>query len=154
MPMLNLTVEQIEDLIQALRTRRSLPASTIRQYPEYEARSKDPKDPAADILARRLPDMKAEYERCLKEVEKNEALTKVLEEALEQPQLNPLAAMVQLDEQMEKEHPGWMTGETLGVPDLDTTKYPIEDWKYEVANDDTSLGYAAWVLAKIEAEED
>ena len=23
--------------------------------------------------------------------------------------------------------------------------YPVADWKYEVANDDTRLGYADWV---------
>lgn len=24
-------------------------------------------------------------------------------------------------------------------------EFPVEDWKYEVANDDTRLGYLAWV---------
>lgn len=26
--------------------------------------------------------------------------------------------------------------------------YPVEDWQYEVANNDTRLGYWAWVDAK------
>ena len=26
-------------------------------------------------------------------------------------------------------------------------QYPVEDWKYEVANDDTRLGYLEWVKA-------
>lgn len=28
--------------------------------------------------------------------------------------------------------------------------YPIEDWKYEVANNDTKLGYKEWLEHKIE----
>ena len=33
--------------------------------------------------------------------------------------------------------------------------YPVEDWKYEVANDDTRRGYREWVESQIEqAEED
>lgn len=32
-------------------------------------------------------------------------------------------------------------------------KYPVTDWQYDVANDDTRLGYWEWVLAKIEQEE-
>ena len=33
--------------------------------------------------------------------------------------------------------------------------YPVEDWKYEVSNDDTRLGYAEWVKhqKEIAAEE-
>lgn len=27
--------------------------------------------------------------------------------------------------------------------------YPVADWKYEVANDDTRLGYREWVEAQI-----
>jgi hypothetical protein len=29
--------------------------------------------------------------------------------------------------------------------------YPVEDWKYEVANDDTILGYDEWVQHQIES---
>jgi hypothetical protein len=32
-------------------------------------------------------------------------------------------------------------------------KYPLEDWKYEVVNEDTRLGYWEWVNSKIEAIE-
>lgn len=32
-------------------------------------------------------------------------------------------------------------------------EYPVEDWKYEVANDDTRLGYAEWVENQKEMEE-
>jgi hypothetical protein len=32
--------------------------------------------------------------------------------------------------------------------------YPVEDWKYEVANDDTRQSYAEWVTSKREAEEE
>ncbi|WP_289101026.1 hypothetical protein [uncultured Marinobacter sp.] len=28
--------------------------------------------------------------------------------------------------------------------------YPVEDWQYEVSNDETRLGYWDWVLIKIE----
>jgi|GEM_PF-5813891 hypothetical protein len=31
-------------------------------------------------------------------------------------------------------------------------RYSISDWKAEVANDDTRLGYWAWVAAQSEAE--
>ena len=31
-------------------------------------------------------------------------------------------------------------------------KFPKSDWQYEVANDDTSLGYAEWVQHCIEVE--
>jgi len=31
--------------------------------------------------------------------------------------------------------------------------YPIEDWKYEVANGDTKLGYEEWVRRNEEADE-
>jgi hypothetical protein len=30
--------------------------------------------------------------------------------------------------------------------------YPLDDWKAEVANDDTRLGYHEWVMHKIEAD--
>jgi hypothetical protein len=38
-------------------------------------------------------------------------------------------------------------------------EYPVEDWKYEVANDDTRLGYHAWVenqreMKSLDDEED
>jgi hypothetical protein len=32
-------------------------------------------------------------------------------------------------------------------------EYSREDWKYEVTNGDTLLGYVDWVLHKMEAEE-
>lgn len=32
-------------------------------------------------------------------------------------------------------------------------RYPFADWKYEVANDDTVLGYTEWVLHQHEADE-
>ena len=31
-------------------------------------------------------------------------------------------------------------------------EFPLADWKYEVANDDTRLSYWAWVKNKIESE--
>ena len=31
--------------------------------------------------------------------------------------------------------------------------YPVEDWKYEVENDDTRQSYREWVFSQIEAEE-
>ena len=33
-------------------------------------------------------------------------------------------------------------------------KYPVADWKAEVENNDTRLGYWAWVAAQLEFEED
>ena len=30
--------------------------------------------------------------------------------------------------------------------------YPVVDWQAEVANDDTRLGYWAWVIARIESD--
>ena len=33
-----------------------------------------------------------------------------------------------------------------------TEKYPKVDWQYEVANDDTVLGYAEWVEHKVESD--
>lgn len=38
------------------------------------------------------------------------------------------------------------------IPQEDT-QFPIEDWKYEVANGDTGLGYQEWVLHCHEAED-
>jgi len=39
----------------------------------------------------------------------------------------------------------------LEVEGLDpNSRFPIEDWKYEVANDDTRLGYEAWLEARCE----
>jgi len=32
------------------------------------------------------------------------------------------------------------------------TEYTLDDWKYEVANDDTRLGYWEWVTVRIEAD--
>ena len=32
------------------------------------------------------------------------------------------------------------------------SNYPVEDWGYEVSNDETRLGYWEWVAAKIENE--
>lgn len=32
--------------------------------------------------------------------------------------------------------------------------YPLSDWKYEVANDDTRMGYHEWVAAKKEEDRD
>lgn len=29
-------------------------------------------------------------------------------------------------------------------------EHPVEDWRFEVANDDTRLGYWPWVAQKIE----
>ena len=31
--------------------------------------------------------------------------------------------------------------------------HPVEDWRYEVTNDDTRLGYLAWVDAREESGE-
>lgn len=31
--------------------------------------------------------------------------------------------------------------------------YPVCDWQYEVANEDTILGYHDWTLHKIESED-
>lgn len=36
----------------------------------------------------------------------------------------------------------------------DDPEFPREDWKYEVANDDTFLGYPDWVKAQREMKED
>jgi hypothetical protein len=33
-------------------------------------------------------------------------------------------------------------------------QFPIEDWKYEVENGDTKLGYGEWLAAKSEIAED
>lgn len=32
--------------------------------------------------------------------------------------------------------------------DAEDPRYPVADWQYEVANDDTLLGYREWVEAK------
>jgi len=32
-------------------------------------------------------------------------------------------------------------------------QFPREDWKYEVANSDTTLGYWEWVKAQLELDE-
>lgn len=32
--------------------------------------------------------------------------------------------------------------------------HPLEDWRYEVANDDTRAGYWDWVLGQIRAHKD
>ena len=31
-------------------------------------------------------------------------------------------------------------------------EHSVQDWQYEVANDDTRLGYWAWVMHRVEAE--
>lgn len=36
----------------------------------------------------------------------------------------------------------------------DEEMYPVSDWKYEVANGDTLLGYAEWVEHQKEADGD
>ena len=33
-------------------------------------------------------------------------------------------------------------------------KYPVKDWQYEVANDDTRIGYLEWVEHTKEQSED
>ena len=33
-------------------------------------------------------------------------------------------------------------------------QFPVEDWKYEVENNDTRLGYHEWLTVKREQEED
>ena len=33
------------------------------------------------------------------------------------------------------------------------SKYPLEDWQYEVANGDTRRGYHEWVAAKREEDD-
>lgn len=33
-------------------------------------------------------------------------------------------------------------------------RFPVADWKYEVANDDTRMGYWDWVEHKIETDGD
>ncbi|GEM_PF-912660 len=35
-----------------------------------------------------------------------------------------------------------------GIPWSDHPEHPIDDWKYEVANDDTRLGYLDWIAAR------
>lgn len=37
---------------------------------------------------------------------------------------------------------------------LNNYAYPLADWKYEVANDDTILGYQEWMRHKAEADYD
>lgn len=34
----------------------------------------------------------------------------------------------------------------------DYPRYPVEDWKHEVKNDDTRLGYWQWVESQIEQQ--
>lgn len=36
---------------------------------------------------------------------------------------------------------------------IEHKRYPLKDWKYEVANGDTRRGYSDWVEAKLESEE-
>jgi hypothetical protein len=36
---------------------------------------------------------------------------------------------------------------------VDDEEYPSMDWRYEVANEDTRLGYWEWVAAKREEED-
>jgi len=44
--------------------------------------------------------------------------------------------------------------QTSGRPefDLGNEDYPLEDWKYQVANGDTILGYVDWVCHQVESE--
>lgn len=42
----------------------------------------------------------------------------------------------------------------IEAPKQSENKYPIEDWKYEVLNGDTKLGYADWVEHKKESDSD
>lgn len=37
--------------------------------------------------------------------------------------------------------------------EMPSQKYPIEDWKYEVQNGDTTLGYVDWINHRIEADD-
>jgi hypothetical protein len=40
------------------------------------------------------------------------------------------------------------------APGEEHATYPVDDWKYEVANGDTRLGYSDWVEAQLEQEVD
>lgn len=58
-----------------------------------------------------------------------------------------------------QEHKKWFNGDIRqlimeGYVNLATVEYPKEDWKYEVANDDTVLGYSEWVEHRIESDSD
>lgn len=46
--------------------------------------------------------------------------------------------------QLSSEHGGTWT---------EHSKYPLEDWQYEVANDETRLSYWDWVLQKLLEDE-
>jgi len=35
----------------------------------------------------------------------------------------------------------------------ESKKHPVSDWKYEVSNGDTKLGYAEWLEHQLEADE-
>lgn len=35
---------------------------------------------------------------------------------------------------------------------INWTRFPKSDWQYEVANDDTKLGYDEWLVHRVEAE--
>jgi hypothetical protein len=57
----------------------------------------------------------------------------------------------------------WVSNEEAGVqPEYwhpksiwdDHPTFPVEDWRYECANDDTRLGYIAWVNGKLTDEVD
>ena len=60
----------------------------------------------------------------------------------------------------------WLTSKnlTIGYGNIDkrwaawtktqTPKYPIEDWRYEVANGDTKLGYKEWVQHQKESNKE
>lgn len=50
-----------------------------------------------------------------------------------------------------------LTPEDLRVKYLDEPGHPqfiMGDWRYEVANEDTKLGYWEWVMHKVEAWEE
>jgi hypothetical protein len=46
-------------------------------------------------------------------------------------------------------------GRTAHPPDPweDNPEFPVEDWRYEVANDDTRLGYLEWIEHKRESDD-
>ena len=49
---------------------------------------------------------------------------------------------------------GQLTGQPAADTDywMDDPEYPSADWKYEVANDDTRLGYWEWVASRREQD--
>jgi hypothetical protein len=43
-------------------------------------------------------------------------------------------------------------GQEDGAQERAREKFPVADWRYEVANGDTVLGYEEWLLHQLEAE--